>query len=163
MKRKYEPYIVEDLYDNVLLYLDIENIKKMCIINRKFYHLCESPHFWKDKIELDFGFIINPDEDFDYSMLSYESIMASYNEALAIIKNDNVIFLNGDPWFLNMDADMIYSLKIKKEKDYLLTYKIIIDGDEQIVEDHVSKEQLLKLLTLLIYYQHVKFYGNINL
>ncbi len=163
MKRKYEPYVVEDLYDNILLYLDIENIKKMCMINHKFYNLCESTHFWKDKIELDFGFIINPDEDLDYSMLNYESIMESYNEALTMIKNDIVIFLNGDPWFLTIEADRIYSLKIKKEKDYLLTYKIIIDGDEQYVEDHISKEQLLKLLTLLIYYQHVKFYGNVNL
>jgi hypothetical protein len=155
-REEHEIYLVYDLYYDIMLYTDIDYVKNLCLVNKKFMSICDSSDFWKHKINLDYPGILNPDEEDEYNMNTYESIKMSYEEANNKLNNMYILF-SEQPWLLDFEP---YKLKIIKiENDYLLTFNIY---DEDDVVMMMSKNQVLKLLTIFIYYQCIRFYGNIK-
>jgi hypothetical protein len=154
-QREKEIYLVEDLYYDIMLYTDVDYVKNLCLVNKKFLSICDSSDFWKHKINLDYPGILNPDED-EYNMNVYESIEMSYEEAKDKLKNMYILF-SEQPWNLDFEP---YKLKIIKiDNNYLLTFNIY---DEDDVVKKMTKQQVLNLLTIFIYYQYIRLCGNIK-
>jgi len=89
-------------------------------------------------------------------------MVKSREEAEELLKDHIILHLHGQPWFIEENDDILYSLKIIKDDDYIVRYKYMTEDGEKFVEERMSKEAILKLLTSLVYYQHIRYYGNLN-
>jgi hypothetical protein len=156
-------FLPDDLYESIMIYSDINNIKKLATLNSQFYNISSSPYFWEKKINLDFPGVLNPDDDDEYTMNHYESIQMSYEEAVELLNHKtSLIVFSSNPW--HDDHEKLYNVKIKKHKNhYDLLYKIYTEeGMEEISKSLCPRETVL-LVTLYIYYQNVRFQGNIDI
>lgn len=167
MKRVHEENILlqheipKDLYYQIALYSDVKSIQQLALVNKNFNDIYEDPKFWNTKVQLIYPFIINPEDTDTYDLGSYESITESWKEAEELIQNEVWVLLTTDvPWFIDLDTYSIYSLHIKfNGNDYIVTYKYYTDDGVQYTNRHMTKYELLKLLTNLIYNQNVRIYG----
>ena len=166
MKRKIElsEYIIPtDLYQHIALHSDLDTLKTLALTNNEFLKLYQSPHFWKDKIDQDWYFV---EYEGEASVNAYESILASWEEANGMLqmKGDLHIILTSDvPSFIDLDTYSIYSIKIIHQEQYHLIYKYFVHEDSIGIlrekEVIMNKQNLLQLLTRLIYDQHIRYYG----
>ncbi len=168
MKRQYQENILlqheipKDLYYQIALFSDMDALKNLALVDHHFYQIYDNSSFWNDKVRLDYPFIINPNDDTEiYDINSYESITASWNEAEELIENEVWVLLSPDvPWFIDLDTYSIYKLQIKfNGNHYIVDFQYFTDDGVKHTSRQMTKYELLKLLTNLIYNQHVRSYG----
>lgn len=174
-------FLPDDLYENIMLYSNVNNIKKLSTLNSKFYEIFESPLFWEKKIHLDFPGVLDPEDNDEYTMNHYESIYMSYDEAIELLNHPMaLIVFSSNPWNFKFEKDneniensetdssdnddKVYNVKIiKDDNHYDLIYKISTDEGMIEVSKSLSPRQTVLLVTLYIYYQNVRFQGNIDI
>lgn len=157
-----------DLYKEIALYADLDTLYALAITDTNFNRLYEDPYFWKDKILQEFPFAMDPNREEPYTVNSYESIIASYAEAEEMIQQDKSIILRYDwPWHIQLDHreyDSISNIKFFNQGCYYTVFFKYLKYDDDplmIVEKHMTKSELLKLLTNLIYNQDIRIVKNI--
>lgn len=172
MKRQYKniinqplPIIPTDLYQEIALYSDIETIKTLASFNKTFYAIYQNPHFWKDKVMLDFPFTVHPEANEVYDVNTYESIALSLEEAKELLQHDVWLLLTTDvPWFIDLETYSINSIKIQQHNHhYDITYHYLTNDGLNQYEQQLSYCHTIQLLTNLIYNQHIRVQSNINL
>ena len=51
------PTSSKDINENILLYLNDEDLVNVCILNKEAYQMCKSDSFWFNKIKMQYPYI----------------------------------------------------------------------------------------------------------
>lgn len=145
-----------DIYYEIMLNMDIDEINKNCAINKNFYNICSNKYFWINKFKKD-GLVV---------MTKQNSVRDWINEYITMKKvayQVNYIF----QWLpvrfeLNISFKKLYKIE-EMENDLLwieneldVNFVIFKDGaifiEYNDYENLLSKNQLYQLLYKIFYY-----------
>ena len=157
-----------ELYKEIALHADIDTLKVLSMTYNHFYNLYHDDQFWKDKIALDFPFAMDPNREYPYTVDSYGSILNAWEMANELINHDMILTLNNEwPWYISLDKitedDVPENIKIfNHHNHYIVFYKYLHYTDDDQSEAHIkvkmTKNQVLKLLTNLLYHDDIRCY-----
>jgi hypothetical protein len=149
-----------DLLYQYMLYSEVKDIKNLCCIDKAANQLCNS-YFWTNKILIDKLPIFKKDNDsreYQYiknialkveRLKKYDRInLKEFRHDLSFIRNNKF-----NKWYINnKDKSSIQNITINLKYNYI-TISIYTDNDFNTIDNTLTHNQLLDILTEILYRQ----------
>ena len=129
LKKMNTVFTMDETLYNTMLFLDIENIKNLCLVNKRAYAICNNAAFWKDKFSHE-GLFFLPSliEEMGLSWIeTYEEIKLMYKRSKEVLYINHIETSSGARTSLLLSSQKAFLLAVPARSANpaaLWTYKI---------------------------------------